>query len=79
MHSGPELDLLLVHRGRRLGIEFKFADAPSLSRSLRTAFADLKLQRLWVVYPGDKRYPLGDDVEVIPLLDVPEVLTQITS
>ena len=76
VHSGPELDLLLVHRGRRVGVEFKFADAPNLSRSLRTAIADLKLERLWVIYPGDKRYPLADKVEVIPLLDVPEVLAR---
>jgi hypothetical protein len=28
--------------------------------------ADLKLDRLFVVYPGDRRYALADNVEVVP-------------
>lgn len=69
-----ELDLFLLHRGRRVGVEFKFADAPSLSRQLRTTISDLKLERLWIVYPGERRYPLEDDVDVLPLADMPAVL-----
>jgi len=34
---------------------------------MRIALADLKLDRLYVVYPGDKRYPLAPKVEVVPL------------
>ena len=34
---------------------------------MRTALNDLKLDRLLVVYPGDRRYPLAERVEVIPL------------
>jgi len=29
--------------------------------------ADLKLDELYVVYPGEKRYPLTGNVEVVPL------------
>jgi hypothetical protein len=34
---------------------------------MRTALADLRLDRLYVLYPGDKTYGLGKKVEVVPL------------
>ncbi len=65
-HSGAELDLLLFRAGKRFGIEFKWADAPKLTRSMTTAMNDLGLHHLWVIYPGIKAYPLQDDVTVVP-------------
>jgi predicted AAA+ superfamily ATPase len=66
-HQGAELDLLLFKRGRRIGVECKRADAPTLTPSMRIALADLKLDKLHVVYPGEKRYALARNVEVVPL------------
>ena len=66
-HAGAELDLLLFKDGRRFGVEIKRADAPRLTPSMRTALEDLRLDRLLVVYPGDRRYPLSERVEVVPL------------
>jgi predicted AAA+ superfamily ATPase len=66
-HQGAELDLLLFKKGRRIGIECKRADAPVLTPSMRVALADLKLDELSVVYPGEKRYTLAKKVEVVPL------------
>jgi predicted AAA+ superfamily ATPase len=66
-HGGAELDLLLHTRGRRIGVEVKYADAPGLTRSMRIAMEDLRLDVLYVVYPGDERYPLAEGVEVLPL------------
>jgi predicted AAA+ superfamily ATPase len=71
-HQGAELDLLLFKHGRRLGIECKRMDAPSLTPSMRIALHDLKLDRLLVVYPGEQHYRLGDQVEVIPLMKLVE-------
>lgn len=68
-HNGAELDLLLFKSGRRIGIECKRADAPTLTPSMRIALTDLKLDRLIVLYPGDRRYPLAKKVEVVPLAD----------
>jgi predicted AAA+ superfamily ATPase len=65
--SGAELDLLLPHGPRRLGVEIKYADAPSLTPSMRIACNDLKLDRLLVVYPGSRRYELAPDISVLPL------------
>lgn len=66
-HSGAELDLLLFRKGRRIGVECKRMDAPKLTPSMRTALADLKLDQLYVVYPGKQTYRLGKGIEVVPL------------
>ena len=34
---------------------------------MRIALADLQLDALYVVYPGDRRYRLGERVEAVPL------------
>jgi len=71
-HQGAELDLLMLKRGRRIGIEFKRADAPGLTPSMRIAMSDLRLDRLLVVYPGVKAYTLAAGVEAIPAESVAE-------
>ncbi len=68
-HNGAELDLLLFRKGRRIGIECKRTDAPRLTPSMRIALSDLKLDQLYVLYPGDKAYSLAKNVEVVPLAD----------
>jgi predicted AAA+ superfamily ATPase len=70
VHSGSELDLLIRKDGRSVGIECNRQDAPRLTRSMAVAMADLKLDELWVVYPGDREYALGDRIRVRPLVDV---------
>ncbi len=69
-HAGAELDLLMLKDGRRIGVEFKRADAPVLTPSMRIALADLALDALYVVYPGGRRYALAPRVEVVPLVAV---------
>jgi predicted AAA+ superfamily ATPase len=69
-HNGAEIDLVLFRRGRRIGIECKRTDAPTLTASMRIALADLKLDELNVVYPGEKRYSLAKKIEVVPLAEL---------
>ena len=66
-HQGAELDLLMLKGQQRVGVEFKRADAPRLTPSMRIAMHDLKLDSLYVVYPGAQRFSLSDGVEVVPL------------
>jgi uncharacterized protein len=66
-HGGAELDLLLLKNGRRIGVECKRKDAPRLTPSMKIAMEDLQLDRLLVFYPGEKRYPLAEQIDVIPL------------
>jgi uncharacterized protein len=73
IHGQAELDLFVLHRGRRLGFEFKFADAPKVTRSMEIALRDLRLDALTVVYPGEKEYVLGPKISVTPLASVTAV------
>lgn len=66
-HGGAEIDLVLRRGDRLFGVEFKRADAPRLTRSMRTALDDLGLERIVVLYPGEKPYPLAPRVDVVPL------------
>ena len=66
-HRGAELDLLLLRHGRRWGFEFKCTDAPRTTKSMHVVVDDLGLEHLWVVYPGDREYPLADAVTALPL------------
>jgi hypothetical protein len=71
-HAGAELDLLLIHGGKRYGVEFKYGDAPAMTRSLHIALGDLKLERAWIVYPGNESYAVHERVEAVPLGAMPE-------
>jgi hypothetical protein len=37
---------------------------------MRIALEDLKLHSVAVIYPGDRRYPLADRVEAVPLAEL---------
>ena len=66
-HAGAELDLLLLKDGQRIGVEIKRSDAPTLTPSMHIAMQDLRLDALYVVYPGSRRYPLAAGIEAVPL------------
>ena len=67
---GAKLDLLLLRHGRRWGFEFKCTDAPRTTKSMHIVSRDLQLAHLYVVYPGDLRYPLGDGITALPLKEI---------
>ncbi len=69
-HAGAELDLLMMQRDLRIGVEIKRMDAPRLTASMRIAVDELKLDRLLVVYPGDRRYALAQRVEAVPFAEL---------
>lgn len=64
-HAGAELDLLVVRGNRRWGFEFKRTVAPHLTRSMHSALADLRLERLDVVHAGDHTFPLAATVRAL--------------
>jgi hypothetical protein len=77
-HAGAELDLLMFKHGLRVGVEFKRVDAPTITASMNIAIQDLKLDALYVVYPGSRRYALkpgpghrpGVPVVAVPLSEL---------
>ncbi len=72
-HTGAEVDLFWQEHGKNWAIKFKYADAPRLSRSMASAVEGLELAHLWVVYPGDRAYPLADAVSTLPLVGIGDV------
>ena len=66
-HTGAELDLLIVRGRRRLGFEFKRTDAPAVTASMRTALADLRLDRLDIVHAGKRTFPMGTRIRAVAL------------
>jgi uncharacterized protein len=69
-HAGAEVDLFWQEQGKNWAIEAKYADAPRLTPSIASAVQDLELSHLWVVYPGDRAYPLTRKVSVLPIAQI---------
>ena len=78
-HAGAELDLLVLHGGKRYGFECKFADAPGTTRSMRVALENLKLDHLWIVYPGDEGYVLDDRISALPVAEIGTLVASMTA
>ena len=78
-HNGVELDLLVLVNGKKIGFEFRWSDAPRITRSMGIALTDLKLTRLWVVYPGTTAYDLDANIRVVPARDVSGVVNGLTA
>jgi predicted AAA+ superfamily ATPase len=72
-HGGAEIDLFFFHRGKRYGIEFKFNEAPGVTKSMNTALKDLYLNHIWIIYPGQHRYPVHMKITVLPIQDITEL------
>ena len=66
-HNQAELDLMIMKGGKRIGYEVKYSSRPGVTRSMRIAREDLKLDALRVVFPGTKRFLLSEGVEAIGL------------
>jgi predicted AAA+ superfamily ATPase len=60
--NGAELDLLILKNGKKLGFEFKYTDMPKTTASMHIAIEDLKLDHLYVIYPGHQQFPLTDSI-----------------
>lgn len=75
-HGGAELDLMVIWRGRKYGFEFKYGDAPSMTKSMHTALHDLKLERLFVIHPGKDSYVMNDQTEAVAIMNLRARLSQ---
>jgi len=66
-HGGAELDLLFRRGTTKVGFEFKRTDAPFVTKSMRSALEDLRLDHLYIVHPGSRSYPLDRRVTALAL------------
>lgn len=69
--NGAEIDLVLDWPdGRVWTIEIKRSSAPKIERGMRSALEDLQPERAFVVYAGEERFRLAEDVEAIGLAEL---------
>ena len=64
-HAGGELDLVLRHGSKRMGVEIKRTTAPKVTRSMQTARRVLDLTELVVVHAGRDSYRLAGDIRAV--------------
>ncbi|HHD82763.1 MAG TPA: ATP-binding protein [Bacteroidetes bacterium] len=69
-HRGAEVDLFWQWSSRNWAIEFKYMDAPRLTKSMKSALNDLELEHLWIIYPGKERYPIDKKITALPFTDI---------
>jgi uncharacterized protein len=68
---GAEIDLVLDWPdGRVWAIEIKRTAAPKIERGMRSAMEDLRPERSFVVYAGEERFRLDENVEAIGLAEL---------
>ena len=63
-HAHAELDLLIFKGGKRLGFEIKYTDSPKVTKSMLIALADLQIDELVLIYPGNKSFPISEKIRV---------------
>lgn len=75
--GGAEIDLLLAWPdGSLWAIEIKRSLAPKVERGFHAACADLLPTKKFVIYPGEERYRLASDIEVISLKELATMLAE---
>ena len=74
--AGAEIDLVLELPGGRApwAVEVKLGLAPGIGRGFHNACEDVAPGRAFIVYSGDDRYPLSNDVEVVGLREMAGLL-----
>lgn len=72
-HSGGEIDLVIISRGKKFGVEFKWSEKPSATRSLHSAKKELSIEKVWLVYPGKVSFPLTEDIEALPVSSLDKI------
>ncbi|MCF6332138.1 MAG: ATP-binding protein [Draconibacterium sp.] len=65
-HAGAELDLLVLKDGKRIGFEVKYSQVPKLTRSMHNVIEDLKLDKLYLVNKGTRKFSFDNIIEVLP-------------
>ncbi|MEB3314659.1 MAG: ATP-binding protein [Candidatus Melainabacteria bacterium] len=66
IHAQAELDLLYFKDTKAYGIEVKFNEAPSVTKSMQLALEELNLEKLYIIYPGDRLAELDKKIILLP-------------
>ena len=66
LHQQGELDLFWKNGSKKIGFEFKYADSPRITASMKKSLDLLKLDHLYLIYPGKKMARLDAKVTLLP-------------
>ena len=67
VHGAGELDLLIVKGGKRIGFEIKHTSSPTLTHSIKLAIDELKLDQIFVIFNGSKKFQMANKIFACPL------------
>ena len=78
--AGAEIDLILELPGKHglWAIEIKRGLAPTVSRGFHVGRQDLSPSRSFIVYSGNDRYPVSEDVEVLGVREMASMLANLS-
>lgn len=69
--AGAEVDLVLeLSSQQRWAVEIKRSSAPTVSRGFHIAADDLEATHRFVAHGGSERFPLGKNVQAVPVPDL---------
>lgn len=74
-NAGAEIDLVFDDGKGPVAVEVKYSAAPKVSRGFWSACADLKCRKAYVIYPGEQRYPIAENTEVLPIRELGSIIT----
>lgn len=75
--GGAEIDLLISMPGGDVwAVEVKRSRTPRVERGLGEACEEVRPTRVYVVYPGEERFPLRADVEAVPVVSLARELAE---
>ena len=77
--AGAELDLVIEHRSRKIGVEIKFSSAPKPTKGFWHALEDLQIARAYVVAPVARRYALAQGVTVVPVWEIEPLMAELAA
>lgn len=72
VHTGANLDLLFRKKGKFWGVEVKYNEAPTRTKSMISAIDELSLEHLWVIYPGKETYKLDKKITAVGIHNLKE-------
>ena len=55
---------------RRIGVEFKYTSNATVTKSMHIVMQDLNLDRIYVVHPGQGKFPLTERITAAGLSEM---------
>ena len=78
VQGGEEIDLVIEGSNGRIGIECKAGEAPKKTKSMVNSMQSLNLEQLFVIYPGERDYPLDEKTEVLAFKNLDKLAKHLT-